>query len=89
MLLFFDFDRLLWGHTIGTSGQRPGSRECWTTSRRSSWCMIRWTVGTLRTIDDVRGEVPELGDHIKHCGAPVQFARTSIQSARSPARCAG
>ena len=28
--------------------------------------MIRWTVGTLRSIDDVRGEVPELSDHLQH-----------------------
>ena len=66
MLLFFEFDRLLWGHTIGTHGPAARLASVLDDFPAVELVMLRWTVGTLRTIDDVRGEVPELGDHIKH-----------------------
>lgn len=66
MLLFFEFDRLLWGHTIGEHGPAARLASLLKDFPAVELVMLRWTVGTLRTIHDVRGEVPELGDHIKH-----------------------
>ena len=66
MLLFFDFGRLLWGHTIGTHGPAARLARVLDDFPSVELVMIRWTVGTLRSIDDVRGEVPELSDHLQH-----------------------
>ena len=66
MLLFFDFGRLLWGHTIGEHGPAARLANVLDDFPTVELVMIRWTVGTLRSIDDVRGEVPELGDHLQH-----------------------
>ena len=57
MLLFFDFGRLLWGHTIGTHGPAARLARVLDDFPSVELVMIRWTVGTLRSIDDVRGEV--------------------------------
>lgn len=66
MLLFFDFGRLLWGHTIGEHGPAARLARVLDDFPSVELVMIRWTVGTLRTIDDVRDEVPELTDHLQH-----------------------
>jgi hypothetical protein len=66
MLLFFDFGRLLWGHTIGAHGPAARLARVLDDFPSVELVMIRWTVGTLRSIDDVRGEVPELSDHLQH-----------------------
>lgn len=66
MLLFFDFERLLWNQTTGSTG--PAARlaqvlDCFATVEL---VMIRWSVGPFRTVDDLRKEVPELGNHFRH-----------------------
>ena len=66
MLLFFDFDRLLWGHTIGEHGPAARLARVLDDFPTVELVIIRWTVGTLRSIEDVRGEVPELSDHLQH-----------------------
>lgn len=66
MLLFFDFGRLLWGHTIGAHGPAARLARVLDDFPSVELVMIRWTVGMLRSIDDVRGEVPELSDHLQH-----------------------
>ena len=66
MLLFFDFGRLLWGHTIGAHGPAARLARVLDDFPTVELVMIRWTVGTLRSIEDVRGEVPELSDHLQH-----------------------
>ena len=66
MLLFFDFGRLLWGHTIGAHGPAARLARVLDDFPSVELVMIRWTVGTLRSIEDVRGEVPELSDHLQH-----------------------
>jgi hypothetical protein len=37
MLLFVQFDRLLWGKHIGEDGPAARWPACWTTSRPWSW----------------------------------------------------
>lgn len=66
MLLFFDFGRLLWGHTIGEHGPAARLARVLDDFPTVELVMIRWTVGTLRSIEDVRGEVPELSNHLQH-----------------------
>jgi phosphoglycolate phosphatase-like HAD superfamily hydrolase len=69
MILFFDFERLLYGQTIG---------DIWPAARLAKVLMpypqvdlvltrwrigaMRWRIGAMRSVDDVRGEVPELGE---------------------------
>ena len=75
MLLFFDFGRLLWGHTIGAHGPAARLARVLDDFPSVELVMIRWTVGTLRRITSSTWPI----------GPSVP---THTQSARSRARCA-
>lgn len=72
MLLFFDFGRLLWGRRIGPDGPAARLARVLDDFASVELVMIRWAIGPIRVIDDVRGELPELGNHIRHlCHRPM------------------
>ena len=87
MLLFFDFGRLLWGHTIGEHGPAARLARVLDDFPLVELVMIRWTVGTLRSIDDVRGEAPELSDHLQHLAhRPIRADAYPEREITSPLR---
>ncbi len=64
MILFFDFERLLYGQTIGDVGPAARLAKVLTPYPQVDLVLTRWRIGAMRSIKDVRGEVPELGDRI-------------------------
>ena len=66
MLLFVQFDRLLWGKHIGEDGPAARLARVLDDFPTVELVMIRWAVGPIRDMEEVRGELPELGDRIKH-----------------------
>lgn len=66
MLLFFEFDRLLWSHHIGEHGPAARLARVLDEFPTVELVMIRWAIGPIRDMEDVRGELPELGTHVKH-----------------------
>lgn len=72
MLLFFQFDRLLWGTRIGQDGPAARLARVLDDFQTVELVMLRWSIGPVRDITEVRGELPELGDHIRHlCHRPM------------------
>lgn len=66
MLLFFEFDRLLCGHHIGELGPAARLARVLDEFPTVELVMIRWAIGSIRSMEDVRGELPELGNRLKH-----------------------
>lgn len=66
MLLFFEFDRLLSGQQIGQHGPAARLAQVLDEFPTVELVMIRWAVSSIRDMDDLRGELPELGERIKH-----------------------
>lgn len=64
MILFFDFERLIYGQTIGDIGPAARLAKALTPFPQVDLVLTRWRIGSMRSVDDVRGEVPELGDRI-------------------------
>lgn len=72
MLLFVQFDRLLWGKHIGEDGPAARLARVLDDFPTVELVMLRWSIGPIRDITGVRGELPELGDHIRHlCHRPM------------------
>ncbi len=72
MLLFFQFDRLLWGTRIGADGPAARLARVLDDFPTVELVMLRWNIGPIRDIEAVRGELPELGNHIRHlCHRPM------------------
>jgi hypothetical protein len=88
MILFFDFERLLYGQTIGDIGPAARLAKVLMPYPQVDLVLTRWRIGAMRSVDDVRGEVPELGERINDVAhRPVRSDEQP--NARSPARCAG
>ena len=66
MLLFVQFDRLLWGKHIGEDGPAARLARVLDDFPTVELVLIRWAIGPIRNMEEVRGELPELGDRIKH-----------------------
>lgn len=66
MLLFVQFDRLLWGKHIGEDGPAARLARVLDEFPTVELVMIRWAIGPIRDMEEVRGELPELGERIKH-----------------------
>lgn len=66
MLLFVQFDRLLWGKHIGEHGPAARLARVLDDFPTVELVLIRWAIGPIRNMEEVRGELPELGDRIKH-----------------------
>ena len=66
MILFFDFERLLHGQTIGDIGPAARLAKVLMPYPQVDLVLTRWRIGAMRSVDDVRGEVPELGERIKY-----------------------
>ena len=64
MILFFDFERLLYGQTIGDIGPAARLAKVLIPYPQVDLVLTRWRIGAMRSVDDVRGEVPELGERI-------------------------
>lgn len=64
MILFFDFERLLHGQAIGDIGPAARLANVLTPFPQVDLVLTRWRIGSMRSVADVRGEVPELGDRI-------------------------
>ena len=64
MILFFDFERLLYGQTIGDIGPAARLAKVLIPFPQVDLVLTRWRIGAMRSVDDVRGEVPELGERI-------------------------
>ncbi|MGA3940472.1 hypothetical protein ACI2TU_04555 [Ralstonia nicotianae] len=66
MLLFFEFDRLLRGHHIGERGPAARLARVLDEFPTVELVMIRWAIGPIRGMEDVQGELPELGNRVRH-----------------------
>lgn len=66
MLLFVQFDRLLWGKHIGEDGPAARLARVLDDFPTVELVLIRWAIGPIRDMEEVRGELPELGHRIKH-----------------------
>lgn len=64
MILFFDFERLLYGQAIGDIGPAARLANVLTPFPQVDLVLTRWRISSMRSVADVRGEVPELGDRI-------------------------
>lgn len=80
MILFFDFERLLYGQTIGDSGPAARLANVLTPFPQVDLVLTRWRIGSMRSVADVRGEVPELGDRIN------DVAHRPVRSDEQPER---
>lgn len=66
MLLFVQFDSLLWGKHIGEDGPAARLARVLDDFPSVELVMIRWAIGPIRDMEEVRGELPELGERIKY-----------------------
>lgn len=80
MILFFDFERLMHGQAIGDIGPAARLAEVLMPYPQVDLVLTRWRIGSIRTVDDVRGEVPELGDRIN------DVAHRPVRSDEQPER---
>ncbi len=80
MILFFDFERLLYGQTIGDLGPAARLAKVLMPYPQVHLVMTRWRIGAMRSIEDVRGEVPELGERIS------DVAHRPVRSDEQPER---
>jgi hypothetical protein len=82
MILFFDFERLLYGQTIGDIGPAARLAKVLMPYPQVDLVLTRWRIGAMRSIKDVRGEVPELG------GRGAELGCTGLHRAGNPLGCA-
>ena len=80
MILFFDFERLIYGQTIGDTGPAARLAKVLMPYPQVDLVLTRWRIGSMRSVDDVRGEVPELGDRIN------DVAHRPVRSDEQPER---
>ena len=80
MILFFDFERLLYGQTIGDIGPAARLAKVLMPYPQVDLVLTRWRIGAMRSVDDVRGEVPELGERIN------DVAHRPVRSDEQPER---
>lgn len=80
MILFFDFERLLHGQAIGDIGPAARLAKVLMPYPQVDLVLTRWRIGAMRSIKDVRGEVPELGDRIN------DVAHRPVRSDEQPER---
>ena len=80
MILFFDFERLLHGQAIGDIGPAARLANVLTPFPQVDLVLTRWRIGSMRSVADVRGEVPELGDRIN------DVAHRPVRAAEHPER---
>ena len=80
MILFFDFERLLHGQAIGDIGPAARLAKVLMPYQQVDLVLTRWRIGAMRSIKDVRGEVPELGDRIN------DVAHRPVRSDEQPER---
>jgi len=80
MILFFDFERLLYGQTIGDIGPAARLAKVLMPYPQVDLVLTRWRIGSMRSVDDVRGELPELGDRIN------DVAHRPVRSDEQPER---
>lgn len=66
MLLFVQFDRLLWGKHIGEDGPAARLARVLDDFPTVELVMIRWAVGPIRTWKRCAASGPRLGERIKH-----------------------
>ena len=80
MILFFDFEQLLHGQTIGDIGPAARLAKVLMPYPQVDLVLTRWRIGSMRSVDDVRGLVPELGDRIN------DVAHRPVRSDEKPER---
>jgi|GEM_PF-1785940 len=80
MILFFDFERLLYGQTVGDTGPAARLAKVLMPYPQVDLVLTRWRIGAIRSVADVRGEVPELGERIN------DVAHRPVRSGEQPER---